>query len=257
MDHPRLADRQPVHRPAGAPARPSHPSHFAGWIRGAYWLVFSLFFLLMLVFVWQTLEKPFTPLALLTVALLILTPADHRFALLTFAAGSGLGYFLEVRGTTRACWTLHPPNPAALRRPGPRPGLGHLLAPGMIIKRCYPEPQSSLRENQGKWGVGWAGAACPTNTPPPYPAVRHRWVRKTRRTRRSTKNGKKQYRAVNAAQNRSTQATSNGPRISVLVFPKGVPYEAIRPRKDLSVWRAYRLAGGYRRITPTWRRAMP
>ena len=145
------------------------PAISPGWIRGAYWLVFSVFFLLMLVFVWPTLEKPFTPLALLTVALLILTPADHRFALLTFAAGSGLGYFLEVWGTTRACWTYY-----TLQTPPLFAVLAHGLASvafwraGMIIKRLLPQSaQSSLRENQGKWGVGWAGAACPTNTPPP------------------------------------------------------------------------------------------
>jgi hypothetical protein len=39
--------------------------------------------------------------------LLILTPTDHRLAVLTFAAGSGLGYFLELWGTTRACWTYY------------------------------------------------------------------------------------------------------------------------------------------------------
>ncbi len=90
----RLIDR-------GLPAVPS------AWFRRAYWPVFAAFYLLMLAFVWPTLGKPFTPLALLVCALLILTPTDHRFALLTFAAGSGLGYFLEVWGTTRACWTYY------------------------------------------------------------------------------------------------------------------------------------------------------
>jgi hypothetical protein len=77
------------------------------WFRRAYWIVFPVFFVLMLLFVWPTLNKPFTPLALLTCALLILSPKDHRLAVLTFAAGSGLGYFLEVWGTTRACWTYY------------------------------------------------------------------------------------------------------------------------------------------------------
>ncbi|HVN54803.1 MAG TPA: hypothetical protein VMT46_10770 [Anaerolineaceae bacterium] len=83
------------------------PAVAPGPLRAAYWPVFLAFFALMLVFVWPTIMKPFTPLALLTVALLILTPTDHRFALLTFAAGSGLGYFLEVWGTTHACWTYY------------------------------------------------------------------------------------------------------------------------------------------------------
>ncbi|MBE0684326.1 MAG: hypothetical protein IH589_20670 [Anaerolineales bacterium] len=33
--------------------------------------------------------------------------ADHRFALLTFIAGTGLGYYLELWGTTRQCWTYY------------------------------------------------------------------------------------------------------------------------------------------------------
>jgi hypothetical protein len=72
-----------------------------------YWLVFPIFYVLMLSFVWHTLDKSFTILALVIVALLTITPTDHRIALLTFIAGSGLGYFLELWGTTRACWTYY------------------------------------------------------------------------------------------------------------------------------------------------------
>ena len=72
-----------------------------------YWLVFPAFFALMLSFVWPTLDKSFTILALILVVLLILTPTDYRLALLTFAAGSALGYFLELWGTTRECWTYY------------------------------------------------------------------------------------------------------------------------------------------------------
>jgi len=39
--------------------------------------------------------------------LLILTPTDYRFAFLTFVAGAGLGYYLELWGTTRECWTYY------------------------------------------------------------------------------------------------------------------------------------------------------
>ena len=35
----------------------------------------------------------------IAVVLLILTSTDYRFAVLTFIAGTGLGYFLEVWGT--------------------------------------------------------------------------------------------------------------------------------------------------------------
>jgi hypothetical protein len=34
-------------------------------------------------------------------------PTNHSFALLTFVAGSGLGYYLELWGTTRECWIYY------------------------------------------------------------------------------------------------------------------------------------------------------
>jgi hypothetical protein len=72
-----------------------------------YWLTFVSFLCLMLVFVAPTFDKSYTWLALGLCILLILTPTDHRFALLTFLAGSGLGYYLELWGTTRQCWTYY------------------------------------------------------------------------------------------------------------------------------------------------------
>jgi len=72
-----------------------------------YWLTFASFLSLMLVFVSPTFDKSFTWLALILCILLIFTPTDHRFALLTFVAGSGLGYYLELWGTTRECWTYY------------------------------------------------------------------------------------------------------------------------------------------------------
>ena len=72
-----------------------------------YWLTFAVFLYLMLVFVAPTFDKSFTWLSLGLCVLLILTPTDHRFALLTFLAGSGLGYYLELWGTTRQCWTYY------------------------------------------------------------------------------------------------------------------------------------------------------
>ena len=72
-----------------------------------YWLTFMVFLLLMLVFIAPTVGKSFTWLSIALCLMLIFTPTDHRFALLTFIAGSGLGYFLELWGTTRACWTYY------------------------------------------------------------------------------------------------------------------------------------------------------
>jgi hypothetical protein len=78
-----------------------------GYYRLVYWVIFTAFMALMLAFVWPTLDKSFTILALLACSLMILTPTNHRLAVLTFLAGSGLGYFLERWGTTRQCWTYY------------------------------------------------------------------------------------------------------------------------------------------------------
>ncbi len=75
--------------------------------RVLYWVTFAAFMLLMLPFVAPTFEKPYTDLAVLLCLLLILTPTDHRRTVLVFAAGAGLGYFLELWGTTRECWTYY------------------------------------------------------------------------------------------------------------------------------------------------------
>jgi hypothetical protein len=83
------------------------PSGAAGAYRFLYWLIFPAFYALMLFFVAPTFDKSFTIIALLLCALFILTPTDHRLAVLTFAAGAGLGYFLERWGTTRECWTYY------------------------------------------------------------------------------------------------------------------------------------------------------
>ncbi len=72
-----------------------------------YWLTFASFLILMLVFVSPTFDKSYTWLALILCILLIVTPVDHRFTLLTFISGVGLGYFLELWGTTRGCWIYY------------------------------------------------------------------------------------------------------------------------------------------------------
>ncbi len=72
-----------------------------------YWVIFVSFYGLMLIFVSPTFNKPYTVLALLLCGLLILTPTNYRLAFLVFIAGTGLGYFLELWGTTRECWTYY------------------------------------------------------------------------------------------------------------------------------------------------------
>jgi hypothetical protein len=83
------------------------PTTFHFLLSTLYWLTFTVFLSLMLVFVAPTFDKSYTWLSLILCLLLILTPTDHRFALLTFIAGSGLGYFLELWGTTRECWIYY------------------------------------------------------------------------------------------------------------------------------------------------------
>ncbi len=72
-----------------------------------YWLTFVIFLALMLKFVGPTLDKSFTLFALLLCVILTLTPTNHRYAFITFFSGSSLGYFLELWGTTRECWTYY------------------------------------------------------------------------------------------------------------------------------------------------------
>ncbi|HKJ28461.1 MAG TPA: hypothetical protein VJ965_12535 [Anaerolineales bacterium] len=72
-----------------------------------YWTVLPAFYVLMLFFVWPTVDKSLTILALIMCGLLITSLPDRRGATLTFFAGAGLGYFLELWGTTRLCWTYY------------------------------------------------------------------------------------------------------------------------------------------------------
>jgi len=72
-----------------------------------YWLTFASFLTLMLVYIAPTFDKSYTLLSLALCILLILTPTNYRYAFLTFVAGAGLGYYLELWGTTRECWTYY------------------------------------------------------------------------------------------------------------------------------------------------------
>jgi hypothetical protein len=90
--------------------------------KAAYWLVFTSSMIFMLTFVAPTFHKVYTILATLLCVVLILTPSDHRRAVLVFIAGTALGYFLELWGTTRECWTYYT---------GQTPPLFAVLAHGM------------------------------------------------------------------------------------------------------------------------------
>ena len=76
------------------------------WIP-VYSLAFLLYFALFIPYVAPTFDKSFTIIATGLVIFFILTPTDYRIATLTFLAGSALGYYLEVWGTTRECWTYY------------------------------------------------------------------------------------------------------------------------------------------------------
>lgn len=80
---------------------------FPRLFRILYWIIFPSFYILLWVFVAPTFDKSLTWMSVLLCTFIIFTPTDHRLAVLTFLAGSGLGYFLEKWGTTRECWTYY------------------------------------------------------------------------------------------------------------------------------------------------------
>jgi len=118
-------------------------------ITALYWITFASFLSLMLIFVSPTFDKSYTWLALILSILLILTPTDHRYALLTFIAGSGLGYYLELWGTTRECWTYYtyqtPPLFAALAH-----GMAAVAfwRAGLLVKGVWGGIQLAVISNQ-------------------------------------------------------------------------------------------------------------
>ncbi len=76
-------------------------------LKTIYWIIFISFFALMLKFVAPTFDKSYTIISVLLVVLLIISPTNYRLAIITFIAGAVLGYFLELWGTTRECWTYY------------------------------------------------------------------------------------------------------------------------------------------------------
>jgi len=118
-----------------------------------YWIMFGSFFILMLSFVAPTFDHSFTQAALLLCTLFILTPTNQRTACLTFIAGSGLGYYLELWGTTRQCWTYH-----TYQTPPLFAVLAHGMAAvafwrtGLLLRSLLPKYQEArkiLNQNPG------------------------------------------------------------------------------------------------------------
>ncbi len=115
-------------------------------LRFVYWLIFPAFYMLMLAFVWPTIAKPLTILALIFCAFLIATPTDPRLAVLTFLAGTTLGYFLERWGTTRLCWTYY-----TLQTPPFFAVLAHGMAAvafwriGLLVQKIFSSTTSRTR----------------------------------------------------------------------------------------------------------------
>ena len=77
------------------------------FVKTLYWVIFCSFYVFMMYFIWPTIELSLTIMALFLCAFLILTPVNYRAMLFTFIAGSLLGYFLELWGTTRYCWIYY------------------------------------------------------------------------------------------------------------------------------------------------------
>lgn len=98
---------------------PQHPKAFVA----LHAILHAGFLALLVSFTWPTRGEPLTLLVWLLCLLLALAPGDTRQSVLAFAAGAGLGYFLELWGTTRQCWTYY-----TLQTPPPFAVLAHGLA---------------------------------------------------------------------------------------------------------------------------------
>lgn len=125
--------------------------------RALYWIAFLGYFAIMIDYVSPTFDKSFTWIAVLLVAFFILTPTDERVAFLTFLAGSGLGYYLELWGTTREAWTYY-----TLAKPPLFAVLSHGIA-AVAFWRCVilleqvlrRFKEMSLRPGQGNAQTSW------------------------------------------------------------------------------------------------------
>ncbi len=72
-----------------------------------YWFLSGFFLILMIQFTWPTINKSLTIFALILSIFILATPENYKKTTLIFMAGAGLGYFLELWGTTRHCWNYY------------------------------------------------------------------------------------------------------------------------------------------------------
>jgi len=61
----------------------------------------------MIPFISPTFNKSYTIISFFLCIFLVFTPTNYKYATLTFIAGTGLGYFLELWGTTNKCWIYY------------------------------------------------------------------------------------------------------------------------------------------------------
>jgi hypothetical protein len=77
------------------------------WIAPAYWIIFAGFFAYLIYYAFPTITNVLTIFALFLCAIIIISQPRKELSIQYFLAGSGLGYFLELWGTTRECWTYY------------------------------------------------------------------------------------------------------------------------------------------------------
>jgi len=72
-----------------------------------YWIIFTGFFIFLIIYTFPTIQNTLTIIVIILCALLIIINPDKQRTIYYFIAGSGLGYFLELWGTTRECWIYY------------------------------------------------------------------------------------------------------------------------------------------------------
>lgn len=115
------------------------------WFRWTYWPVFTIFFGLLLNFIWPTITHPLTILSVILCLYLILSCQDKRSCLIILLVGTFLGYFLERWGTTRLCWTYYT---------GGTPPFFTTLAHGMASVAVWRVYKLYLRLGK-RWKLPW------------------------------------------------------------------------------------------------------